>query len=320
MTVFIVGSVNVDIGASTQTLPLPGQTILAKKWATSVGGKGLNQAVACRRLGVSVCFVGCIGGDAFGQLALAELAAAGIAVDAIRIHGAVSTGTALVTVEASGQNTIVLSPGANGMLEPADIEKYADRLATSRLVMLQQEVPHETNLQAATLARSLKVPVCFDPAPVRNREEAIALIAMSDVVTPNETEARELTGIDPSNEQKAHEAAQKLIDYGAKAAVIKLGPRGAYALAAGQGHLVPAFSVKAIDTVAAGDCFNAGFGVALVSGRSLLDAVLNGCAAGALATTKQGGSVSAPTGQDVRSLMEEQRSTAAVLASSRMSS
>ncbi|MDH2328392.1 ribokinase [Cereibacter sp. SYSU M97828] len=303
MNCIVLGSINVDISLKTASLPSPGQTITAESGGLMVGGKGLNQAVAAHRMGLNTRFVGSVGSDALGEMALSSIKRLGLSTDGISIAEQHLTGIAAIVLDANSQNTIVLLRGANYAMREVDVDRWLPDIVRSKVMMLQMEVDHAVNLRAARQARQNGVFVCYDPAPVGNKADVNELLQLSDIVTPNESEALELTRIDPTNLDNAHAAASALKERGARAVVIKLGSRGAYLLSDTQRMHIPPFEVPTVDTVAAGDCFNAGLSAAIVQGRPLDQCVRYGAAAGALATTKFGGSESAPTADDIDRLL-----------------
>ncbi len=292
--IVVVGSLNLDRVVRCPAIPRPGQTVAGGDVAEVPGGKGANQAVAAARLagGRPVRLVGRVGDDAAGRRLLDALAHAGVDAVHVRPLPGVPCGTALILVDPAGENAIVVSPGANGRLAPADLPDLAD----AAVVLLQLEVPIETALAAARQpGRPL---VILDPAPVPATGLPAGLYAV-DLITPNQTEAESLTGIPVVTPDDAHRAAAVLIGRGAGRVVTKLGAAGCAVSepdAAGRvvTRHVPGFTVPVVDTTAAGDAFNGALAVALADGRSLPDAARFANAAGALACTRGGAQSSAP--------------------------
>lgn len=303
MTIFVVGSINIDVCLEVTTLPAAGQTVTAHNMYESIGGKGYNQAFAAHRLGIPTCFVGCVGPDDAGRKVIQALTAASLDPSAIAVNPTLPTGTASICVDENGQNTIVLARGANGAVSPSLVENWSDKLCDSKILMLQMEINCRTNISTAKLAQENGVFVCFDPAPVGSIDEINSIIALSDIVTPNESETYALTGIHPSGKSEALKAAEILRGRGANAVILKLGARGVFVHTDKLSLHIPSFKVAAIDSVAAGDCFNAGFAAALHRGKSVAESARYGAAAGALATTKLGGSTSAPLSEEVDALL-----------------
>lgn len=303
MKIFIVGSINIDVSARMQKLPLPGQTVNAESYGLGVGGKGANQAIAANKMGADICFVGAVGNDSFGEIALREMTASGLGTENICRFDNIETGMAIVQVDHHGQNSIAVCAGANASLTADMLDVFKEQIASSKIVLLQREVDPLVNLAAAKIAYEHGVPVCLDPAPVGNLQDFDELLKYCTFITPNETETAELTGIELVDMDTAEIAAKQLLARGVKHVIIKLGARGALlANSKMVRHFAP-FKVKVVDTVAAGDSFNAGFAVAYATGKPLEDCVTYGSAAGAIAVTRQGASKAAPTKAEVEELL-----------------
>lgn len=304
MTIAVVGSSNIDFAARVTSLPTPGQTVLAKKYSTGAGGKGCNQAVAVARLGVQPTFISKIGDDMLGNQLVATLRAEGLDVENLIIAPDIQTGMALISIEESGENMITVAGGANMTMTREDVNEKQDRLHGCDILMLQLECPVIAIDCAMKHAREGGAKIMLDPAPVPDRVVLRDLMALTDIITPNVTECRAMTGILPEDAQTASEAAKIIHEMGPATVIIKMGGIGAFYSADGQSDLIPAFNVTAIDTVGAGDSFNAGLAVALYKGQSLPDAVRFACASGALATTRPGAAEAAPTLEQVTALMD----------------
>ena len=289
----VVGSLNMDLVVRAPRIPQPGETIIGGDFRTVPGGKGANQAVAAARLGGQVSMVGRVGGDAFGGALLDNLCAAGVDRAFVTRDSEAATGIALITVDDGGQNSIVVASGANMRLVPADVDAAEAAIVASDALLLQLESPTETVTRAAELARSHGVRVVLNPAPAGPIPPA--LLALVDVLIPNESETAYLAGMVVGDQVQAEAAAHSLRDMGVTTVVLTLGERGAMLAWEGGTQLFPAFGVTPVDTTAAGDAFVAGFAVALAEGRSLAEAVRWGNAAGALAATKMGAQPSLPT-------------------------
>ncbi|MBN1979771.1 MAG: ribokinase [Anaerolineae bacterium] len=298
--VAVVGSLNMDLIARAPRIPQPGETILGGDFCTAPGGKGANQAVAAARLGAQVSMVGRVGSDAFAQTLLASLAAAGVDHRHVIQDAQAATGVALIVVDDRGQNSIVVAPGANARLSPADVDAARAAIAAAGVLLLQLESPLEAVARAAELAHAHGVTVVLNPAPARKLPTA--LLALVDVLVPNESETAILAGLPDGVQVEAQ--AMALLDLGVGAALLTLGERGALLAQPGSIEHVPAFRVTPVDTTAAGDAFVGGFAAALAEGRSPVEAVRWGCAAGALATTKLGAQPSLPTRQEVEALLK----------------
>ena len=297
----VVGSLNMDLVVQTPVLPSAGETLLGGPFATFLGGKGANQAVAAARAGAEVTIVGCVGDDAYGTAIRAGIEAEGIDVRHILERGDVASGVALIAVTPDGQNTIIVAPGANTTLTVEDIEHAAGAIAAADVLLLQLEVPLAVVVHAATLAHGAST-VVLNPAPVQPLPEA--LVRSADYIVPNETEAAALTGVTPAGWTTAAEAARVLQQMGVENVVITLGSRGALLLHGTETHRQPAYTVDAVDTTAAGDAFLGAFAVALAEGLTAPDAVRRGAAAGALAATQYGAQPSLPTREEILALAD----------------
>jgi ribokinase len=293
--VTVLGSVNMDLVVRAATLPAAGQTLLGSSFTTTPGGKGANQAVASARAGAPTTFVGCVGRDAFGAELLNKLRHDGVAVDRVR-RSDLPTGVALITIDDRGQNTIVVASGANSATLPIEV-------GPDEVGCLQLEVPMET--VEATIAGS-RGTILLDPAPAQPLPSAV--FAAHVILTPNESETAAITGIEPIDEASVRRAADELLGKGAGAVVLKLGARGIYWSNGAIGGFVGAHDVEVIDTVAAGDACNGAMAAALAIGKPLESAVVDGNAAGALATTKHGAQAAMPTAVEIETLVRRSRS------------
>lgn len=289
----VIGSLNMDLVVQTPHLPAPGQTILGGPFQTIPGGKGANQAVAAARAGAQVTMIGCVGSDSYGTMLRTALEAEGIDTSHVQARQDMASGVALIAVAPDGQNTIIVAPGANATLTPADIDRYEETIRASQVVLLQLEIPLPAVERAIMLASTAGVQVILNPAPAQSLPDA--LLRHVDFLVPNETEAATLTGITPDSWSTAADAARILAAKGVGHTVITLGSRGA--LLFQDEHVVqqPAFPVQAIDATAAGDAFVGAFGVALADGKSPQDALRWGAAAGAIAATQIGAQPSLPS-------------------------
>jgi ribokinase len=299
--VAVVGSLNMDLVARAPRIPQPGETIIGGEFRTVPGGKGANQAVAAARLGARVSMVGRVGRDGFGEALLENLASDGIDHAFVIQDPESATGVALIVVDDAGQNSIVVASGANMRLSPADVEAAEAAVASADVLLLQLESPLETVARAAQVATEHGVPVILNPAPARQLPDT--LLALVDVLIPNESETALLSDMPVHDEAQAEAAAAALLGLGVGTVILTLGERGALLAQAGGATHVPAFPVAPVDTTAAGDAFVGGFAVALAEERTLLEAARWGNAAGALATTRIGAQPSLPTRQEVERLL-----------------
>lgn len=292
-----------DMVTRVTRFPDPGETITGTEFRTVPGGKGANQAIAAARLGARVSMIGRVGPGAFGTQLLDNLKTAGVDHTFVAHSAESATGTATILVDDAGQNNIIVVPGANGLLSPADVEAAEPAIAGSDVMLLQLEIPLETVLRAVALGRRHGVKVALNPAPARPLPAE--LLSSLDVLVPNESETALLTGMPVSSHGETVAAARALLGMGVGAVVLTLGEAGAMWARADQVSRVPAFQVTPVDTTAAGDAFTAGLAVALAEGRSLDDAVRWANAAGALATTRLGAQPSLPTRAAVDELVLE---------------
>ena len=291
--IVVVGSVTMDMVTCTPQIPRVGQTIIGTSFSTTPGGKGANQAVAAARLGYPVQFVGHVGDDVYGPQLIENLAGAGVDTSALSpVSG--SSGLAPIFLAEDGHNAIVVVPGANGKVEPAYVDQHLDLIRNAGLVLCQLELPMATTAHTLALCTELGVPVMLDPAPAADLPKDVwQQVAW---FTPNETEADLYMWNIASPEQ----IAEKLIAAGLRGVVLKRGAEGAYiATPEGISGWVEPFAVEAIDSVAAGDCFNGAFAVGLLEGMDPFAAARFACAASAVSVTRRGAQASMPTRDDV---------------------
>lgn len=299
--IVVIGSANIDLVTRVPRAPKPGESLIGLSFATITGGKGANQAVAAARLGAQTLFAGCVGADAFGAMQRQSLSEAGVDVSRLKTHPNEPTGTAVILVADTGENVIVVTPAANYGLSPGDIAALEPEIDGADALLLQLEIPLETVEAALTAAHRRGVPSILDAGPAQQVPER--LIALADIVSPNETEAEAMTGIRVETLNDAKRAAQALRAMGAAHVVLKLGARGAYYSGEGEMH-TPPFRVKPVDTTAAGDAFTAA--LAVVWGRMPVAAALRFAnAAGALATTVAGAQPSMPTRAAVEAMLRD---------------
>jgi ribokinase len=302
--IVVVGSLNMDLVVQVARLPRPGETVSAKTFAQLPGGKGANQAVAAARLGADVAMLGRVRDDALGRQLIESLAGCGVETGCIAIAPGISSGLALIGVEASGQNAITIVGGANALLTPGDVQRHESIIGGAGALLVQLEVPLETVAAAVAVARRHGVLTILDPAPAPAVPLPAELLAV-DLLSPNQTEAEALTGIAVAGPAAAERAAALLHQRGARRVVIKLGGQGALAFAGPKDVIhIPAPLVNVVDTTAAGDAFTAALAVALVEGHSLTGATRLACAAGSLATTRAGAQDAMPTRDEVVRMLE----------------
>jgi ribokinase len=291
--VVVVGSLNMDLVACTQRLPRAGETLPGERFFTVPGGKGANQAVAIARLGGSVAMIGNVGDDAYGQQLRQALDVEGIDCQAVSICPGVSSGVALITVDAASQNCIVIVPGGNDLLTPQSVQRFDALLQAAELIICQLEVPADTVAWTLARGRELGKKVILNPAPATGPLPAHWFCDI-DYLAPNESEAEALSGLAVTDLDSARRAGERLLQLGAGKVIMTLGAQGALLVTAqGQQHF-PAPVVQPLDTTAAGDTFIGGFAAGLVRGLTEGEAIAFGQRAAALSVTRAGAQSSIP--------------------------
>ena len=288
----VIGSSNTDMVIKTSKLPAPGETILGGDFFMNPGGKGANQAVAAARLSGNVSLIAKTGDDVFGKQARELFEIDHINIDNLVTDPSHPTGIALITVDAQGENCIVVAPGSNSYLNQKDIDHSRQEILRSEIILMQLEIPIDTVLYTADLAYHAGIKVILNPAPAAKIPDE--LISRLYMITPNETEAELLSGIPVTDFESAELAAQNLYRRGVKVVIITLGSKGALLFTGDQVLLVPSPKVEAIDTTAAGDVFNGALAVAIAEGMALEEAVKFACKAAAISVTRMGAQASAP--------------------------
>jgi ribokinase len=300
--IVVVGSSNMDLVVKAPRIPSVGETILGGDFLMTPGGKGANQAVAAAKLGGEVYLVAKLGNDIFAEQSLANFEKVSIRTTYVTRTDEAPSGVALITVDPAGENVIVVAPGANGTLSPEDVEKAQSAIASSGALVAQLEVPLETIKSAARLAHDSGVPFVLDPAPAQKL--SAELLAMVDVLTPNETEAQILTGLKVTDENSARAAAGKLLACGVKAVVLTMGAKGFLLCDNECTEFVSAMKVDAVDTTAAGDAFTGALAIGLARGEALRDAALFANHVAALSVMKMGAQFSMPSAEQVESFIK----------------
>lgn len=298
--IVVVGSSNTDLVVRAATLPAAGETVLGTSFFRAAGGKGANQAVAAARLGAQVTLVARVGLDEFGQAALSTLRQEGIDTRFVIQDPEAPSGVALIVVSDEGENAIAVAPGANALLGPADVDRAAEEIEAADILLLQLETPMRTVARAVGRGREAGALVLLNPAPAAPVEAEV--LRQVSVLTPNAGEAITLAGTGGSGTEAARIAARELQSTGAESVVVTLGAEGALLDEGEVCTILPAPSVPAIDTTAAGDAFNGALAVALAEGAPLEAAVDFANRAAALSTTREGAQPSLPTRAEVDTL------------------
>lgn len=300
--IVVVGSINMDLVARAERIPLAGETVSSSDFQTHPGGKGANQAVAVARLEYPVRMVGRVGSDAFGETLRAGLVQSGVDASGVQTSPGPS-GVAVIAVAPHGENAIVVTPGANGQVSPKDVDANAEAIRRAGAVMAQLEIPFETVQQVARLCAQYNVPLILDPAPARSLPAE--LLKQVSWLTPNETEIAQCFpsaagDSDSTRPKDAFEIVEHLVRLVRCGVVLKMGARGAHiATKDGLREQVAAFHVDAIDTTAAGDAFNGGFAVGLMTGKPPLESARFAAAASAVSVTRAGAQPSMATTEEV---------------------
>ncbi|GAB3692453.1 ribokinase [Spirosoma flavus] len=295
--ILVIGSSNTDMVVKSDRLPAPGETVLGGTFLMNPGGKGANQAVAAARLGGDVTFVAKVGNDVFGEQAVTGFRQEGIRTDFILTDSEYPSGVALINVDAAGENCITVAPGANANLQPTETDVALQQAEPNAIVLIQLETPLPTVGYVAQKAAERSLRVILNPAPAQTLPSD--LLAHLFLITPNETEAELLTGIRVTDVATAELAAQKLRELGISNVVITLGAKGAYISTDDVKQLVSGPRVTAVDSTAAGDCFNGALAVSLAEGQSWVEAVTFACKAASLSVTRMGAQASMPTRDEI---------------------
>jgi len=301
-----MGSFVADLAFRTDKLPAWGETYMGSSFKLGPGGKGSNQAVAAARAGAKVSFIGKVGNDPFGDLARSTYQQEGIDARYLLTSHTATGAAAIILDAATGENSIIVVPGACLDLTPEEVAEMKNLIAGSAIFVTQLELALPTVEFGLKLAHSLNVPTILNPAPGCKLPESV--FPNCDYVTPNETETEILTGIRVQTPVDADRAASAFLDLGVRNAIITLGAQGVYAKNRKASALIPAYNAgPVVETTGAGDAFNGGFAVALAEGHDLFDAARFGCAVAGISVTRHGTAPSMPYRDEVDALMKQAR-------------
>ena len=297
--ILVVGSANTDMVISAEHFPLPGETMMGHGFMTNHGGKGANQAVAAARLEGNTAFIGKVGDDQFGHSTIEMMKGEGIDVSGLTVTSEQASGVALITTVPSGENSIIVDSGANGLRRPEDITNAEKLFEDAGIVLMQLETPIDTLTEAAAMAKKHGAYVVLNPAPAPKEPLPVELLKNVDLLIPNEAEAAYISGVNIAGDEGLPAAMNEIQKLGVKDVIITVGSRGVCARIDGEMVTVPAFKVKAIDTTAAGDTFCGALCVALSNGKPLVEAIRFGCKASSISVTRRGAQMSMPRLEEI---------------------
>lgn len=300
----VLGSINADHILNLTHFPRPGETVIGKQYQIAFGGKGANQAVAAGRAGADIAFIACVGADDIGERIRQQLQQDQIDTAPVETVADEATGVAMIFVNGEGENNIGIYSGANAALTPDCVDRHQQVIADADALLMQLESPLDSVLAAAKIAKAQQTQVILNPAPATHISDE--LLALIDIITPNETEAEILTGIAVKSDEDAARAAAVLHSKGIQTVLITLGRRGVWLSEKGEGVRIPGFSVQAVDTIAAGDTFNGAFITARLEGVLMHDAVRFAHAAAAIAVTRPGAQPSVPWRTEIDAFLQQQ--------------
>ena len=299
----VLGSINVDHVLNVEDFPQAGQTVIGQHYQLAFGGKGANQAVAASRSGAHTQFLACLGDDAIAQDILQQFQHDGINIQAIQQIPQHNTGLAFIYVNHQAENCIGIYAGANARLSPEYVMQHAALIQNADALLLQLETPLDSLSTAIQIAKAAGKMVVLNPAPAQKLSDEF--LQHIDLITPNETEASQLTGITVKDLSSAEHAAQHLHQQGISNVIITLGEHGIWLSEQGHGQHLAAFKVKAVDTTAAGDTFNGALMTALLEGQNLFNACSFASAAAAIAVTQLGAQPSIPWRSQIDTFLEK---------------
>ena len=298
--IIVVGSINTDMVIGANKLPKPGETLIGHKFFMNPGGKGANQAVAAARMGGEVAMIANLGVDVFGDSAIAKLKEEGVNCEGITRDPDRPSGVAIINVDDTGENQIVVAPGANATLDTDLVSTALDRIPPSSIVLLQLEIPIESVVKAVEVCQQKGCRIILDPAPAQVLPESV--YKGTYLLTPNRNEAELLSGILISDRGSVTCAAEKLLMSGVTNVAITLGSQGVFFANAENKQFLEATSVSAVDTTAAGDCFNGAVAAKLSQGCSLVEGIKSGILASSICVTRHGAQDAMPYFNEVNSV------------------
>lgn len=302
----IVGSLNMDMVIDIDTMPKPGETLFGKKLSLIPGGKGANQAYACGKLGADVSMIGAVGKDENGSKLLSNLKSVGVDTSGVQVLEHTVSGTAVITVNSEGENSIIVIPAANYELNEEHIKKHRNLIEECDIVVLQLEIPMETVIYVAELAKSLHKLVILDPAPAPKILPG-RLIQNVDIMKPNETELQTLTGMPTATTEQIVEAAGSLLKKGIDKVVVTVGSKGTVLVTKDKHEVFPPRKVEAVDTTAAGDSFTAALAMKLVDGHPIEEAIRFGNIVSSIVVTRKGAQSSIPSYEESVCIYEDSK-------------
>ncbi len=301
--ILVLGSSNIDFILGIPRFHQPGETITGKNLTTAFGGKGANQAIASKRLGAEVTFITKLGNDHYGKSYRRYLAAKGLNPGSILIDRKNPTGMAFIELDPKGENRIIVSPGANGLLSINDLKRCSPLFKDIKVFVTQLETPIQTVVMGLKMGKRQGALTLLNPSP--SRPLSAEILSLTDFLVPNELEAQSLTGLKMRKDRDILQMAERLLKMGVNNVVITLGPKGLFFKNHSEEIRMKAFSVKVVDTTAAGDAFMGGLACGLAAGKPVGEALRFACAAGALATTKLGAQPSLPSKKELKTFFDK---------------
>jgi ribokinase len=305
--VLVIGSSNTDLTIKSDKLPKPAQTVLGKEFFIASGGKGANQAVAAARAGADVTFIAKIGDDIFGNNNIKTYKEDGINTNHIIIDNGNHSGIALIMVDEDGENLISVASNSNFNFKPNEIEEKKEVIKSADIILLQNEIPPITNEKIIDLAHELNKPVLLNPAPGPKNPSNSELIKKINYLTPNKNELELVSGEIITNDLDIENIGTNLVKKGLKTLIITLGSKGSMLIDSNQINHIPAYQVKAVDTVAAGDCFNGYLGAMIASRKNIIESIKIASAAAAISVTRRGAQPSIPKIHEVLEFIQKNK-------------